>query len=177
MKIKIVGIFVTTLLIATVIPINATDITDLVSEDTEPDLNCFGELIWDDVTPGTIAKNIFYVENIGGAISMLDWEITEWPEWGVWYFLPPEGEDLLPNNGAVHVHVFVEVDDLPYRDFTGNITIVNKENTSDFEILPVTLSTPNSYENGDILLIRFLQRIIKNHPNAFPIIRKYFGLS
>jgi hypothetical protein len=135
----------------------------------ESDLNCFGELLWTDVEPGSIVMNTFYVENIGGALSELDWEIIEWPEWGEWYFLPPAGEDLKPNDGAIHVKVFVEVPDDWYQDYMGNITVVNTENSSDYCILTVSLSSPQSFECHYQPLLQFF---LQHFPNMFVILRK-----
>jgi hypothetical protein len=175
MKTKILGILVCMLLIGTILSVSGAEITTVSYEDTDPDLNCLGEIIWNDVVPGSIVKNIFYVENIGGPISELDWEITDWPEWGTWYFLPPEGDNLKPNDGACTVYVFVEVDDPPYRHYSGNVTVVNKDNNSDFEILPVTLSTPVNQNLIYPQLIQFIQRMTERFPNAFPILRTYLG--
>ena len=173
MKKKLLGTLVCMLLIATVVPLSEAGTTNVSYEDADPDLNCFGELIWNDVIPGSIVKNIFYVENIGGPISELDWEITEWPDWGVWYFLPPDGDDLKPNDGSVHVYIFVEVPDMSYQDYSGNVTIVNKDNSSDFEILPVTLSAP---VNQNSIYLQLVQRILERFPNVFPILRNLRGL-
>ena len=175
MKTKILGILVCMLLITTVVPLSVAETTNVSYENADPDLNCLGELIWNDIVPGSIVKNIFYVENIGGPISELDWEITDWPEWGTWYFLPPEGDNLKPNDGACTVYVFVEVDDLSYRQYSGNVTVVNKENSSDFEILPVTLSTPVNQNSIYTQVIQFIQRMIERFPNAFLILRTYLG--
>ena len=140
-----------------------------ICENDDPDLHCFGDIIWTDVTPGTIVKNVFYIENIGGPISELDWEITEWPEWGVWYFLPPSGENLKPNDGATHVYVFVEVPDMSYQNYEGNITIVNSENTSDCEIIPIALSTPL---NDETPTFPFIERILQRFPFIAQIVRR-----
>jgi len=174
MKTKIIGILVCTLLIATVIPITGAEIIDV--SDSDPDLDCFGELIWDDVRPGSIVKSIFYVQNIGGPISELDWEITEWPDWGTWYFLPPGGENLKPNDGAVHVHVFVEVPDQLYADYGGNVTVINKENSSDFDIIPISLSTAVNHNSINSQAFQFFRRCIVRHPWAFPMLRHLLKL-
>jgi hypothetical protein len=134
----------------------------------EPDLHCFDDITWDGVKPGIIVKEIFYVENIGEPLSELDWEITEWPEWGTWYFLPPEGEDLKPNDGAIHVYVFVEIPDQPYTEYTGNVTVVNLENSSDFELVPVYLRCPMTYETP-------LQIFLKKLADYFPVIGHIFS--
>ena len=49
-----------------------------------PDLNCHGELKWTDVKTETEVNGSFTVENIGEAGSRLDWEISEYPDWGIW---------------------------------------------------------------------------------------------
>ena len=165
---KLCRIVICMLAISLIVPLSAAGLNTISNEDTDPDLNCLGEIAWNDIIPGTIIKNVFYVENIGGPISELDWEIIDWPEWGNWYFLPPDGENLKPNDGAVTIYVFLEVPNDLYENYNGNITIINKENTSDFEIMPVTLSTP---VNQDYMnLPPLFQRLCMRFPFLFQML-------
>ena len=108
----------------------------------EPDLDCDGSLSWTDVEPGSTVTGGFIVKNIGDPGSLLDWEITEWPTWGEWTFTPSSGDDLTPEDGAVNVEVEVVAPDQQNQQFSGEVKIVNKENSSDYEIIPVSLATP-----------------------------------
>ena len=108
----------------------------------ESDLECTSDLTWTKVKPGTLLSKEIYVENIGGSGSLLNWEIIEWPDWGNWAFAPIEGYDLRPEDEQFTVQVFVNAPDESNEHFTGHVTVVNKENASDYEILDVSLTTP-----------------------------------
>lgn len=47
------------------------------------DLYAHGSLGWPRVKPGSTVTGSFEVENVGSPSSELDWEITEWPSWGI----------------------------------------------------------------------------------------------
>jgi hypothetical protein len=57
-------------------------------------------------------------------------------------------------------------------EFQGNITIVNKENSSDYCVISVTLTTPLSLniENHG-----FLAWLLVRFPHAFPLLRYLMG--
>jgi len=115
---------------------------DFTTIEAFPDLDCDGILVWSKVPPGGTVTGSFIVENIGDDYSKLDWEITEWPEWGTWTFTPKSGTDLTPEQGTFTVNVSVIAPPQKNKEFTGDVKIVNVENSSDFCILPVTLTTP-----------------------------------
>jgi hypothetical protein len=96
-----------------------------------PDLNCIGSLSWTDVKPGEILNGSFFVENIGGLDSFLDWEISEYPTWGEWQFYPKYGEDLSYGN---HSLVNLELTSPLQKNkiYNGLIKISNIENISDY---------------------------------------------
>ena len=171
MKIKLITILLCSFLVTMILPITLAETESIETGVGEPDLHCFDDITWDGISPGIIVKEIFYVENIGEPLSELDWEITEWPEWGTWYFLPPNGENLKPNDGAVHIYVFVEIPDQLYTEYTGNVTIVNLENSSDFELVPVYLRTPMTYETP---LQIFLKKVIDRFPAFENLFSKFF---
>jgi len=137
-----------------------------------PDLDCSGSLSWTDVQPGATVTGYFTVENIGEPLSLLDWEITEYPEWGTWTFIPDSGEDLTPEDGPETIGVSVVAPDEENEDFSGHITITNMEDGSDFCIIDVSLATPVSQVQSNQQIPRFLQSIIERHP----ILRQVLGL-
>jgi len=108
----------------------------------DPDLSCEGSLTWTDIHPKATITGSFTVENIGKAYSNLSWEITEWPEWGTWTFTQQNGENLTPEEGPMTINVSVVAPNKRNTEFTGQITIINTRNSSDFETIPVSLATP-----------------------------------
>jgi hypothetical protein len=106
-----------------------------------PDLDCTGSLSWSQVPAGSTQQGTFSLRNIGTPLSVLSWNIVEWPEWGSWTFTPSAGQ-LTPEYGPVYVLVTVVAPNQQDESFSGEIMIVNIENSSDFEIIPVSMSTP-----------------------------------
>ena len=107
---------------------------------TTPDLDCNTDISWTNVKAGsTVTENII-VKNIGAPLSCLDWEITEYPDWGTWTFSPKEGENLKPT-GEYNVKVILKTPNQRNKEFTGEIKIVNKDNPNDFVIVDVYLKT------------------------------------
>ena len=128
-----------------------------------PDLDCEGNLVWDGVSPGSEVYGSFTVENVGDPLSLLDWEVAEYPGWGTWTIDPISGTDLTPENGKVTVDVTV-IPPAEKGQFTGEVRIENVNDESDFEIIPVSLRTPrNRLFNGNIL-----ERIL----DQFPVLQK-----
>lgn len=126
------------------------------------------EFLWSGIKPGETITDSFTVENIGEAGSELDWEVTEWPDWGGWVFSPISGNDLKPEDGGIEVDVICTAPSIKDNTFTGEIKIENKENPLDYDIIHITLTTPRSRELNifeklfyrfptlEHLLIRFL---------------------
>ena len=137
----------------------------------QADLDCDRNLSWIQVKPGDTVLGSFTVENIGDSGSILDWEIVESPEWGIWTFTPEEGDDLTPEDGSITVTVSVVAPDKKNKEFSGEITIVNKENSSDYEIISISLTTPKNKETNS----PFLQ-FLENHPRLFPLLRQLLDL-
>ncbi len=138
-----------------------------------PDLECEGGLSWSSVKAGEEVTGNFTVENIGDPGSLLDWEVSEWPDWGNWTFTPLSGNNLKPEDGAFTVNVEVVAPDEKNENFSGVVKIVNKENSSDFCTIDVSLATPmNQQSNIHPLLLRILERF----PNIFPLLRYMLGL-
>ncbi len=128
------------------------------------DLECNGVMSWANVRPGSQVTGSFTVENVGEPFSNLDWEVSEYPSWGNWTFKPSCGNNLKPMYGQVTVDVSVTAPDEQKQDFTGELKIVNKKNTSDFCILPVSLTTPINRGFPHSSVFQFLQRLIERFP-------------
>jgi len=124
--------------------------TDLI-----PDLDCNGSLSWADVIAGSIVNGNIYIENVGDPDSLLDWEITEYPDWGEWTFDPQEGDNLLPGDGPVTVEVSVVAPVVPpgkeNEEFTGEVKITNKDNSSDWCVIDVYLAIEDEPPNVKII--------------------------
>jgi len=125
-----------------------------------PNLNCEGELSWSNVDAGEEVTGTFIVENIGEELSLLNWEIAEWPEWGDWSFVPLNGYNLKPEDGEVEIEVTVITPTENNKEFTGEVRIENKDNPDgDYEIIDVSLITKKSkslyYTFFELLFARF----------------------
>ncbi len=107
-------------------------------------LECDGEIHCTNVKPGDTIERSFTVENVGDDGSKLDWEITDWPDWGNWNFMPVSGKSLKPEDGKFTVNIEFVAPNEGNKEFTGNITVVNKWDTSDTDIVPVYLKTPRN---------------------------------
>lgn len=105
------------------------------------DLDCGGSLSWTDIEPGATVTGEFYVENIGGEGTLLNWEIESHPNWGTWTFTPNDGTGLLPGN-VVTVEVEVVAPDDPNTEFTGGVKVINSDDPTDYCTIPVYLKTP-----------------------------------
>ncbi len=135
--------------------------TFIVDSDPQSKIHAEGTLSWEKVITGSTLSGNFSIENIGAPESQLNWEITEYPEWGQWIFTPKNGENLKPEDGIQTVEVEVAVPEAKNTKFSGKIKIINKNNNNDYSTISVSLSTPkNNYVHQNPSLIRFL----KNHP-------------
>jgi len=121
-----------------------------------PNLKCEGSLTWSSVKPGSVNTGSFIVKNVGDSTSELDWEITEYPEWGTFVFTPNSGDDLTPEDGEITVEVTVTAPDEINEQFSGEIKIENTENPSDYEIIQISISTPRSRT-----VLQFFQNILE----------------
>ena len=149
-------------------------IWEFTTRDPIPDVECDGTLIWTDVSTEEIVEGNFTIKNIGEPTSLLDWEIESYPDWGTWTFDPGSGDDLKPSDGPVTVNVTVVAPEEKNTQFTGNVTIVNKENTSDFCTIDVSISTPKN--KPFIFINNLLDWLFERFPNAFPILRHLIEL-
>ena len=117
-------------------------IVDILKDNTaNPDLDCDGILEWMDVTPGNTATDSFTISNNGEAGSDLAWQITEWPTWGTWTFTPEYGHNLKPEDGALTINVEVIAPNQQNQEYTGFVKIVNIDESTDYQTIPVSLHT------------------------------------
>ena len=130
----------------------------------KPDLEASGSLSWTDVKPETTKDGSFEISNIGDDSSTLDWEIVDWPDWGIWMFTPVNGTNLSPDDGPVTILIEVMAPDESNTEFTGNITIINSNNASDYGLIPVYLKTPKSIVFSCSILLRLLEQYLHSLP-------------
>ncbi len=131
-------------------------------------VSCNGSLTWVDVKPRSTITGSFTVENIGAALTNLSWTVSEWPDWGTWTFTPSQGEHLTPEDGPITITVTVVAPFKRNTTFSGQVKIVNSENSSDYDTVPVTLATPYQFH---LTLMDILQGLIQRFPHAFPLLR------
>jgi len=133
----------------------------------DPDLNCEGSLSWVNVSTGETLTGSFTVENVGGAGTLLDWEITDWPSWGTWEFDPESGDDLTPEDGPITVEVTCIAPKDKNEEFKGKIVIENLENSDDECSIDISLTTP---KGKSMFVFQILERII----HRFPLLERVF---
>ena len=136
-----------------------------------PDLDCLGSLSWTGISPGAIVTSSFMVANVGDAGSELSWEIKSYPTWGVWTFAPSSGTGLTPGMGAITINVEVVAPNEENTDFSGQIKIVNNDDSSDYDTIQISLSTPKNKPINTPFL-----NFLENHPNLFPLLRQLLML-
>lgn len=147
-----------------------------------PDLDCVGDLHFGNVKSGSTVTGDFLVINIGDPSSLLDWEVESYPDWGIWTFTPASGDDLA-SGGSTTVNVSIVAPKqvalvgswMEPRDeeFTGQVKVVNKENSSDFCIVDVSMMVPVHHEVPPFLV---LERLLERFPHAFPLLRFLLGM-
>lgn len=135
------------------------------------DLECTGRLNWNFIGAGETVEGNFSIENIGFSGSLLDWYISEYPDWGNWTIYPYVGNDLTPAEGTQKIHIKVIAPEKQHDYFSGEIKIVNKEDPGDYETIVVTLLTSKTKP-----IKTPFQDFLENHPRMFILIRKIMGL-
>ncbi len=139
-------------------------------EPGKSNLDCEGSLKWLFVS-GT-QNGDFIVKNIGSANTVLNWTVISYPSWGIWSFNPSSGENLKPEDGQMIIQVSVVAPNEKNKEFQGFIKVINQENPSDYDYIPVYLRTPkktnisffkylNNYIDIFLTLKLFLHRILK----------------
>jgi hypothetical protein len=132
---------------------------------SEPDISTISDLNWVNVTKGETIKGEITVMNNGIKGTLLDWEIESWPEWGEWTFIPSSGDDLIDST-IIDVTVVAPNEE---GEFTGEVKIINKENSSDFAILPVSLVITK------IKSFTFIPKILVWLFERFSFLQSYFN--
>jgi hypothetical protein len=102
-------------------------------------LNATGELSWSNVSPNETVNGNFEIANIGGPGSELSWRIDSYPSWGNWSIVPSSGDGLTPETSPLTIDVQVVAPDSGGPVFTGEVVIVNVENSNDYAVIPVVL--------------------------------------
>jgi len=125
------------------------------------DLNCEGSLSWTDAKPSDTITGSFTVENIGGSGSQLNWEVIEYPSWGAWTFMPSSGNGLKLEDDPTIVQVSVVVPDEQNQDFSGNITIINKDDSGDFYTIEISLTTPVNHNLINLRILQFIEKFLE----------------
>ncbi|HWR63788.1 MAG TPA: aryl-sulfate sulfotransferase [Candidatus Thermoplasmatota archaeon] len=133
--------------------------------ETPPDLDCSGSLSWTDIKPGAMVQGSFQVKNIGDVGSLLNWTInTSSIPWGTWSCSPSSGDNLTPEAGPSTVNVSVTAPDQPKSNFEGYLRVENINDSTDFELIPVTLTTPVKFIPCWLLFIKqILSYFFQNH--------------
>jgi hypothetical protein len=103
------------------------------------DLDATGELSWSNVSPNVTVNGSFEIANIGGPGSELSWRIDSYPSWGNWSIVPSSGDDLTPEASPLTINVQVVAPDSGGPVFTGEVVIINVQNSSDYAVIPVVL--------------------------------------
>jgi len=124
------------------------------NENNTPDLECLGSLTWTRVKPGATVNGSFQLQNIGDSGSLLNWTVNiSSISWGIWTILPESGDHLTPEDGAVTVQISVIAPDEPRSAFDGYIRVENRNDSSDFKVVPVILKTPTSFDVHPLRLL------------------------
>jgi C1A family cysteine protease len=137
-------------------------------EPTLPDLDS-NDKIQITTKPGKTITTSFSIQNKGEQFSNLDWEIVSYPEWGSWTFTPDEAENLKTGVDEV-IELTLVTPNKRNQHYTGEIRIINKENTNDFSIIPVYVNTTKSKMVIEINVLKqrltiylsFIENIIEN---------------
>ena len=113
-----------------------------VTTGSAPDLECKGEIVKKRVGPGSTVTGSFTVENIGEPGSLLDWEVTNWPDFGTnWTFNPSSGEDLTPEDDPITVEVTFTAPTPEWPTYYGNvIKVCAVDNPDDKDLIAVNIN-------------------------------------
>jgi hypothetical protein len=140
-----------------------------------PNLDCEGDLHFGNVKSGSTVTGDFLVKNVGDTGSLLDWEIESYPDWGVWTFDPASGDDLAAG-GSIIVDVTVvapkqvgiaSVLGKLDEEYTGQVKVVNKDDTADYCIIDVSMMVPVNQQLNQFPLLQIFWWLF---PNALPVL-------
>jgi hypothetical protein len=132
-----------------------------------PDLSCRGSIVWKKITTNTeplaTKTGTFDVGNVGDLGSLLNWQVTAWPSWGTWTFSPSSGTGLAAGSW-ITVNVTCVPPNQPNTQFTGNITVKNTNDATDFCLVSVSLKTAkNKVINAPFLML--LEKLVDQFPS------------
>jgi len=126
---------------------------------TEADLLVEGSLHWVDVNPGRKLSGNITIRNIGEDGSSLCWEIIDYPEWGTWNIQPNKGSYVKTGSTGFTVEISVLVPFERDHNFTGELRIINTEDSTDISTVDIMIATKKSQLlPSDISVL--LQRIL-----------------
>jgi hypothetical protein len=130
-----------------------------------PDLDCSGSLSWKNIKPSVTVNGTFQIQNVGANDSLLNWTINVSSlDWGTWSFTPASGEHLTPEDGQITVQVSVITPSEENSNFEGYIRVENQNDSNDFDVIPVTLTTPiNINVVHQTLPHQFLLQFLQRH--------------
>ena len=134
-----------------------------------PAICCEGNLIWSDVKAEATVTGTFKVKNCGEEDSLLNWTITSKPNWGTWSFTPSSGINLAEGE-YVTIKVTVVAPSEKKKTFTGDLTVTNTDDPTDFCKIDISLTTPKARLHQFALL----QRLAEMFPNLNHLIRIIF---
>jgi len=129
---------------------------------SNPVLNCIGFFNWTDIEPASTVSGTFSVENIGTPLSNLNWKITNWPYWGVWTFNQKNGSNLKPEDGLEIVSFSFRAPNVSNSHYSGQITITNVENESNYCTIETFLVTPKNLNQNMDKFNYLIEKINKN---------------
>lgn len=129
--------------------------------DRRPNLECEGSLSWSNIKAGSTVTGAIYVKNVGAHYSELNWEVCEIPTWGTWTFNPSRGENLKPEDDKITVQVTIVAPNEQNKQYTGKIKICNREDSSDYCVITVFLTTSKNKLSTNTPFSLFLQILEK----------------
>jgi len=132
------------------------------------DLDCEGTLYWTDIKPNSLITSNLTICNVGDPGSILNWKIESYPNWGEWTITPQSG--TIASGNCKTVELFIIAPDIETSTFTGEILIINTDDTDDYEIITVSLTTPKNKERNH----PFIQ-ILNNHPHLFNLFKPWLS--
>lgn len=131
--------------------------TDSTPIQPKSDLSVEGTLSWNNVKPGENLTGSINLRNSGDEGTILDWEIRDYPSWGQWHFNPQNGTNVSPEQGPIEINITVTAPLKKNKEFNEYIIIQNTQDPSDFDTVPVALSTPYNHVYN---VLTFLKQFI-----------------
>jgi C1A family cysteine protease len=132
----------------------------------QPDLQTNGDLRWNNIRPGSTITATLEVTNVGVPFSKLYWEVTAYPDWGTWTITPMQDDGLRPESSPEVIELAVVAPSDAEQEFTGQLTISNKYDPTDVDIIEVSLSTSRAKE------MTLLDTLVEQILHHFPIIEQ-----